>query len=84
MNKSQGMQSFCELLMSEPEIASQEIQKRIKRIALTPKETADGVVLEVSGDVELLRAGDVLVESPLDGTLQQYIGTSLYPFKRHD
>ena len=30
-------------------------------------------VLEVSGDVELLRASDVLVESPLDETFQHYI-----------
>lgn len=39
---------------------------------LTPKDTLEGPVLEVSGDVALLRTGDVLVESPLEGIAQQY------------
>lgn len=69
---------FCELLMSDPETARQEIRKKIKKLVLTPKETPDGTaVLEVSGDVELLRTGDVLVESALDGTSQHYIATSI-------
>jgi site-specific DNA recombinase len=64
---------FCELLKSEPEAARREIQKRIKNLILTPKQTPTGAVLEVSGDIELLRTGDVLDESPLDGTALQYI-----------
>jgi len=65
--------NFCELLMSDPETARQEIRKRIKKLILTPKEMPDGMaVLEVSGDVELLRTGDVLVESALDEIVQQY------------
>lgn len=70
-------QDFSEALAGDPELARQEIQKRIKNLVLTPKDTPDGPVLEVSGDVALLRQGDVLVESPVDGTSQQYIGTSL-------
>lgn len=67
--------NFCDALAGDPELARQEIQKRIQNLVLTPKETPDGPVLEVSGDVALLRTGDVLVESPVDGTSQQYIGT---------
>jgi hypothetical protein len=63
---------FCELLSGDPVRARQEIQKRIKNLILTPKETLDGPVLEVSGDVALLRTGDVLVESPMEGFAQHY------------
>jgi hypothetical protein len=65
-------QTFCELLKGDPERARQEIQKRITRLVMTPKETPNGAVLEVSGDIELLRSDSVLEESPLDGTAQQY------------
>ena len=64
---------FCELLKGDPETARREIQKRIKKLVLTPRETPNGAILEVSGDIDLLRAGDVLHESPLDGTSQQYV-----------
>ncbi len=63
-------QDFCELLKGDPERARQEIQKRIKKLVMTPKETPNGAVLEVSGDIELLRTGDVLLESPLEGIAQ--------------
>ena len=66
-------EDFCELLKADPESARGEIEKQIKKLVLTPKETADGAVLEVSGDIELLRTGDVLDESPLEGTVQHYI-----------
>jgi hypothetical protein len=59
--------NFCELLVSDAETARREIQMRIKKRVLTPRETPDGMVLEVCGDVELRRAGDVLVESSLEG-----------------
>ena len=64
---------FCELLKADAEIARQEIEKQIKKLVLTPKETTSGTVLEVSGDGELLRTGDVLDESPLEGIAQHYI-----------
>lgn len=73
----QESKAFCDALTSDPEFARQEIQKRIKRLVLTPKDTPDRPVLEVSGDVALLRTGDVLVQSPMDGTSQHYIGASV-------
>jgi DNA invertase Pin-like site-specific DNA recombinase len=72
----QESKDFCDALTSDPEFARQEIQKRIKRLVLTPKETPEGPVLEVSGDVALLRTGDVLVESLIQRTSEQYIGIS--------
>jgi hypothetical protein len=65
----QECKEFSDALTSDPEVARQEIQKRIKKLVLTPKVTAEGPVLEVSGDVALLRTGDVLVESPIHGLL---------------
>jgi DNA invertase Pin-like site-specific DNA recombinase len=72
----QESKDFCDALTGDPEFARLEIQKRIKKLVLTPKETPDGAVLEVYGDVALLRTGDVLVESPIQRTSQQYIGVS--------
>jgi site-specific DNA recombinase len=72
----QESKDFCDVLTSDPELARQEIQKRIKKLVLTPKDTPEGPVLEVSGDVALLGTGDVLVESPIQRTSQQYIGVS--------
>ena len=72
----QESKDFCDALTSDPEFARQEIQKRIKRLVLTPKETPEGLVLEVSGDVALLGTGDVLVKSPIQRTSEQYIGVS--------
>lgn len=66
-------QDFCDALTCDPEFARQEIQKRIKYLVLTPKDTPEGSVFEVSGDVALLRIGDVLEESPLEGIAQHYI-----------
>lgn len=66
-------QDFCDALTSEPELARQEIQKRITNLILTPKDTPDGPLLEVSGDVALLRTGDVLLQSPMEGIAQHYI-----------
>jgi hypothetical protein len=44
----------------------ESIQKRIKKLVLTPKETPEGPVPSKSlGDVALLRPRDVLVESPI-------------------
>ena len=68
----QECQDFCDVLKSDPETARREIQKRIKKLVLTPKQTPDGAALEVSGDIELLRMGGVLDESPLEETAQHY------------
>lgn len=74
----QECQAFCDALTSDPEFARKEIQKRIKNLVLTPKDTPEGPVLEVSGDVALLRTGDVLVQSPMEGTSQQYISSAVH------
>jgi len=75
----QGCQDFCAALTDDPEFARHEIQKRIKSLVLTPKETPEGPVLEVSGDVALLRTGDVLVEveSPMEGIAEHYIDAQI-------
>lgn len=41
------------------------------------EEAPEGPVFEVSGGVALLRTGDVLVETAMDGTSQHYIGGSI-------
>ena len=73
----QECKDFCDALTSDPAFARQEIQKRIKKLVLTPKETAEGPILEVSGDLALLRTGDVLVESSIQRDSEQYIGISM-------
>jgi site-specific DNA recombinase len=69
----QERQNFCEALTGDPEVARREIQKRITNLIVTPKETPDGAVLEVTGDVGLFR-GDVLLGVSLEGISEQYIG----------
>ncbi len=69
----QECQNFCDALAGDAEFARREIQKRIRSLVLTP----DGQVLDVSGDVALLGTGDVLVESPMEGIAQHYIGASI-------
>jgi DNA invertase Pin-like site-specific DNA recombinase len=73
----QECRDFCDALVGDPEFARREIQKHIRSLVLTPKDTPDGQVLEVSGDVALLRTGDVLVESPMEGIAEHYIGASI-------
>jgi hypothetical protein len=68
---------FCSILVADPEVAKREIQKRIKKLVLTPKQTAHGTVLEVTGDVGLFQRQDVMVNKLMDGTSQQYIGASV-------
>lgn len=50
----------------------QHLLRRLQRIAKRAGATPNGAVLEVSGDIELLRAGGVLDESPLEGIAQHY------------
>ncbi len=68
---------FCEILVGDPELAKQEIQKRIKRLVLTPKRTPNGTVLEVSGDVGLFQREGVMVNNSLEGIAQHYISPPL-------
>ena len=64
---------FCEVLAGDPVVAKREIQKRIKKLVLTPRQTPNGTVLEVTGDVELLQQQDgLMLNNSLEGTSQQY------------
>jgi len=63
---------FCSVLVADPEVAKREIQKRIKKLVLTPKQTANGTVLEVTGDVGLFQRPDVMVNNLMDETAQHY------------
>jgi hypothetical protein len=54
--------------------------RRGSRLVMTPKDTPEGPVLEFSGDVALLRTGDLLVESPLEGIAQHYIECQPFVF----
>jgi hypothetical protein len=68
---------FCQVLVGDPEIAKREIQKRIKRIVLTPKQTSNGTVLDVTGDVGLFQRDGVMVNNLMDETAQGYTATSI-------
>lgn len=68
----QESRDFCQALAGDPELARREIQKRITKLVLTPKQTPDGTVLELSGDVALFRTGDVVLKSPLEGIVEHY------------
>jgi hypothetical protein len=66
--------ALLESIVKALEIPRSYYEKAIARhrSLMTPKETPNGAVLEVSGDIELLRTGDVLDESPLEGIAQHY------------
>jgi hypothetical protein len=63
---------FCQVLVSHPEVAKREIQKRIKKLVFTPKQTPNGTILEVSGDVGLFQSEDVMVNGLMDEIAQHY------------
>jgi site-specific DNA recombinase len=65
-------QDFCQVLVGNAETAKREIQKRITKLVLTPNQRTTGSVLEVTGDVELLKRPDVMVNNLMDETAQHY------------
>jgi len=65
-------QDFCQVLVGDAETAKREIQKRIKKLVLTPTQTATGTVLEVTGDVGLFQRPDVMVNNLMDETVHHY------------
>jgi DNA invertase Pin-like site-specific DNA recombinase len=68
-------QDFTDALAGDPELARREIQKRIKNLVVSPKKTPQGIMLEVTGDVELLRSEeDVLLGISMEGISQHYTG----------
>ena len=74
----QERQNFSDALAGDPALAKQEFQKRIKKLIITPKETPDGTVLEVTGDVELFRGEDVMLEVSLEGIAEHYINPTIF------
>jgi site-specific DNA recombinase len=71
---------FCEILVGDPEVAKREIQKRIKKLVLTPKQTSNGTVLELTGDVALFQNEDVMVNNLLDENVQHYTQPAAFVF----
>jgi hypothetical protein len=69
----QACQQFSEILTSDPERGKLEIQKRITKLVLTPKETPEGRRLDVSGDVALFVGDAVMLNSSLEGIAHHYI-----------
>jgi hypothetical protein len=69
----QSSQQFCDVLLSDPARAKQEIQKRITKLVLTPKDTSEGRRLEVTGDVGLFSGDGVMENRSLEGIAQHYI-----------
>jgi hypothetical protein len=65
-------QEIADVLAGDPEFAKQQLQKRITKLVLTPKETPAGPVLEVSGDVTLFTPADVMHTNSLQGIAQHY------------
>lgn len=68
-------QELADVLLGDPATAKQELQKRITKLVLNPKETPDGWVLEVSGDVALLSQpdSDVMLTNSREGIAEHYI-----------
>jgi len=73
--KSQG---FANVLAGDAAIAREQLRKRITKLILTPKQTQDGAVFEVTGDVSLFQGnGDVMLTNSLEGIAEHYINTSI-------
>jgi site-specific DNA recombinase len=71
-------QEFANILAGDAAIAREQLRKRITKLVLTPKETQDGSVFEVTGDVSLFQgAGDVMLTNSLEGIAQHYIDASI-------
>jgi hypothetical protein len=68
----QSSQQFCEVLLSDPARGKQEIQKRITKLVLTPKDTSEGRRLEVTGDVSMFIGDGVMENKSLEGIAQHY------------
>jgi site-specific DNA recombinase len=51
---------FAEVLKGDPQTAKEELQKRVSRLDLTPKQTDDGPVYVVTGDVAIFVSEDAM------------------------
>jgi hypothetical protein len=71
-------QEFVKILAGDPAIAREQLRKRITKLVLTPKQTPDGSVFEVTGDVSPFQGnGDVMLTDSLEGIAEHYIGASI-------
>jgi hypothetical protein len=69
-------------LTGDAEVAKQQIRKHIATLTLTPVNTAEGPMYEVSGDVNVFALGDpddVLLGTSLERSCKQYTSLS-FPF----
>jgi len=69
-------------LTGDAEVAKQQIRKHIATLTLTPVNTAEGPMYEVSGDVNVFALGDpddVLLGTSLERSCKQYTALS-FPF----
>lgn len=74
-------QDFASVLAGDPAKAKQELQKRITKLVLTPKNTPNGTVLEVTGDVALfVREEDVMQTDSLERIGLHYIQPAAFVF----
>jgi hypothetical protein len=71
-------QEFTNILAGNPETSRAQLQKHISKLVLTPKQTPDVSVFEVTGDINLFQGnGDVMLTNSLEGIAQHYIGASI-------
>jgi DNA invertase Pin-like site-specific DNA recombinase len=71
-------QEFANILAGDTAIAREQLRQRITKLVLTPKQTQDGSVFEVTGDVSLFQgAGDVMLTNSLEGIAQHYTDVSI-------
>jgi DNA invertase Pin-like site-specific DNA recombinase len=67
-------QEFANILAGDAAIAREQLRKRITKLVLTPKQTQDGSVFEVTGDVSLFQGNsDVMLTNSLEGIAEHYI-----------
>ena len=71
-------QEFTNILVGNAETSRAQLQKSITKLVLTPKQTPDGSVFEVTGDIDpFYGSGDVMLTNSLEGIAQHYIGASV-------
>jgi hypothetical protein len=71
-------QEFTNTLAGNAETSRAQLQKRITKLVLTPKQTPDGSVFDVTGDINLFQGnGDVMLTNSLEGIGEHYFGASI-------
>jgi hypothetical protein len=73
--------SLAEVIAGDPLVARAEIDRRIKKLVLTPVEIDGRRAFEVTGDVGLFAPGDVLLGTSLSASAEHY--TLAIPFRHH-